>query len=447
MPFPDGPKTKGFTVNVTVETLAPCKKLVRIEVDAQAVDSAFEEMTKNFVRQAALPGFRPGKAPKAMVLKRYDSEIQDEVKKKLVPDSYRQAVKDQNLKVVGYPDIEEIQFGKGQSLQFAATIETAPEFELPEYKGLPVKRETKQVSDEDVEKAMKTLRERLAKFETVTRPAQDGDVVVVNFKGTSEGKPLTDFAPTAKGITEKENFWIAVDPNAFIPGFGPQLAGASAGDKREVNIEFPADFVQPALVGKKAVYAVEVVEVKERILPELDDAFAKQYGAENLEKLKEGVRHDLANELTMRQKRSVREQLVKGLLDKIACDLPEGLIGRETREVVYSIVNENQRRGVPQEAIEAQKNEIFANATTTARERVKASFVFGRIAEKEGVKVEQTDLIQRIQAMAIQYQVPADKLAKDLQANDRINAVAEQVLHDKVLDLLEKEAAFEDVAA
>ena len=149
MPFPDGPKTKGFTVNVTVETLAPCKKLVRIEVDAQAVDSAFEEMTKNFVRQAALPGFRPGKAPKAMVLKRYDSEIQDEVKKKLVPDSYRQAVKDQNLKVVGYPDIEEIQFGKGQSLQFAATIETAPEFELPEYKGLPVKRETKQVSDEE----------------------------------------------------------------------------------------------------------------------------------------------------------------------------------------------------------------------------------------------------------------------------------------------------------
>ncbi len=434
-------------MNVTVETLAPCKKLVRIEVDAAAVDAAFEETGKNFVRRAALPGFRPGKAPKAMVLKRYEADIQEEVKKKLLPDSYRQAVKDKDLKVVGYPDIEEIQFGKGQSLQFAATIETAPEFELPEYKGLPVKRETRQVSDEDVVKALKTLRERVAKFETVTRPAQENDVAVVNYKGTSDGKPLTEIAPTAKGITEKENFWIAIDPTAFIPGFGPQLVGAVAGDKREVNIEFPADFVQPALAGKKAVYAVEIVEVKERILPEENDEFAKQYGAENLDKLKEGVRNDLANDLAMRQKRSIREQLAKGLLDKVACDLPEGLINTETREVVYSIVNENQRRGVPQEMIEAQKNEIFASANGTARERVKASFVFGRIAEKEGVKVEQADLIQRIQAMAMQYEMPADKLAKDLQSNNRINAVAEQVLHEKVLELLEKNASFEDVAA
>jgi trigger factor len=434
-------------VNVTVETLAPCKKLVRIEVDAAAVDAAFEEVGKNFVRQVSIPGFRPGKAPKAMVLKRYESGIQEEVKKKLLPDSYRQAVKDQNLKVIGYPDIEEIQFGKGQSLQFAATIETAPEFELPEYKGLPVKRESKQVTDDDVVKAMKTLRERVAKFETVTRPAQDGDVVVVNYKGTSDGKPLTEIAATAKGITEKENFWIAVDPNAFIPGFGPQLAGASAGDKREVNIEFPADFVQASLSGKKAVYAVEVVEVKERILPEEDDALAKQYGADNLDKLKEGIRTDLTNELNMRQKRSVREQITKGLLDKVTFDLPEGLINSETREIVYSIVNENQRRGVPQETIEAQKNEIFSNATITARERIKASFVFGRIAEKESVKVEQTDLIQRIQVMAMQYEMPADKLAKDLQANNRINAVAEQVLHEKVLELLESTANFEDVAA
>lgn len=434
-------------MNVTVETLAPCKKLVRIEVDAQAVDSAFEETSKTFVRQVTIPGFRAGKAPKAMVLKRYETEIHDEVKKRIIPDTYRQAVKDQNLKVVGYPDIEEIQFGKGQSLQFAATVETAPEFELPEYKGLTVKRETKEVSDADIDKAFTTLRERVAKFETVTRPAAENDVVVVNYSATIEGQPLTNFAPTAKGLETKENFWIAVEPNAFIPGFGPQLAGATAGEKREVNIEFAPDFVQPSLVGKKAVYAVEVVEIKERILPELNDEFAKQYGAENLEKLKEGVRNDLGNELSMRQKRSIREQLTKGLLDKVTCDLPEGLINRETREVVYSIVNENQRRGVPQEAIEAQKNQIFANANATARERVKASFIFGQIAAKEGVTVEQADLIQRIQAMAMQYQVPADKLAKDLQSNDRINAVAEQILHDKVLELLEKNAAFEDVAA
>src|SRR5690606_26673961 len=121
--------------------------------------------------------------------------IRDEVKKKLIPDAYREAVKEQKLDVVGYPDIEEIQFGKGQSLQFAATVETAPEFELPEYKGIPVKSEKGDVSDEDVQKAIDLLRERQTNFNTVERELKEGDVAVVNFTGTSEGKPITEIAP------------------------------------------------------------------------------------------------------------------------------------------------------------------------------------------------------------------------------------------------------------
>ena len=134
-------------MNVTVENLAPCKKLVRVEVEAQKVDETFESVTKDFQKQAVLPGFRPGKAPRDMVLRKYEKDIQDEVKRKLISESYRKAVEEQKLDVLGYPDIEEIQFGRGQPLQFAATIETAPEFELPEYKGLPVKREARTVTD------------------------------------------------------------------------------------------------------------------------------------------------------------------------------------------------------------------------------------------------------------------------------------------------------------
>ncbi|MFM2082375.1 MAG: trigger factor, partial [Verrucomicrobiota bacterium] len=146
-------------MNVTVENLAPCKKLIRIELPATAVDAAFEAMTKSFMRDAALPGFRPGKAPRDMVLKKYGSDISDEVKKKLLPDAYHNAIKEQKIEVVGYPDIEEIQFGRGQSLQFAATVETAPEIQLPDYKGLPAKREQLTVTDTDVEKALTMLRE------------------------------------------------------------------------------------------------------------------------------------------------------------------------------------------------------------------------------------------------------------------------------------------------
>src|SRR5580698_10065710 len=163
---------KACFVNVTVENLAPCKKLVRIEIESKEVDAAFDSMVKDFQRSAALPGFRPGKAPRDMIAKRYEKDIQDEVKKKLIPDAYRKAVDEQKLDVVGYPDIEEIQFGRGQALQFAATVETAPEFQLPEYKGLPVKSDNTAVTDEDVARAIDMLRGRQVNYQTVDRPAQ-----------------------------------------------------------------------------------------------------------------------------------------------------------------------------------------------------------------------------------------------------------------------------------
>ena len=141
-------------VNVTVENLAPCKKLMRVEVEAQKVDETFESVTKEFRREARLPGFRPGKAPREMVVRMYEKEIQEETKRKLISEAYRKAVDEQKLDVLGHPDIEEIQFSRGQPLQFAATIETAPEFELPEYKGLPVRRELRSVSEGDVERAL-----------------------------------------------------------------------------------------------------------------------------------------------------------------------------------------------------------------------------------------------------------------------------------------------------
>ncbi len=134
-------------MNVTVENLAPCKKLLRVEVDAKAVDEAFAAVTKDFQKQASLPGFRPGKAPRELVAKKYEADIKAEAKRKLISDAYRKAVDEKKIAVVGYPDIEEIQFGRGQALQFAATIETAPEFQMPDYKGLRVKREAKSVTD------------------------------------------------------------------------------------------------------------------------------------------------------------------------------------------------------------------------------------------------------------------------------------------------------------
>src|SRR4029077_12208370 len=153
--------------NVTVENLAPCKKLVRVEVEAQKVDETLDSVTKQFQREANLPGFRPGKAPRDMVVRKYSKDIEDEAKRKLISEAYKNALETQKLDVLGQPDIEEIQFGRGQPLQFAATVETSPEFELPEYKGIPVKQESNTVTEEDVERALQVLRESRTTYQTV----------------------------------------------------------------------------------------------------------------------------------------------------------------------------------------------------------------------------------------------------------------------------------------
>jgi trigger factor len=432
-------------VNVTLQSLAPCKKLMRVEIEAQKVDETFAAVATDFRREAKLPGFRPGKAPREMVLRMYEKDIQEETKRKLISEAYRKAVEEQKLDVLGQPDIEEIQFSRGQPLQFAATVETAPEFELPEYKALPIKRELRTVTEADVAKALDLLRDQRVSFKTVERPLAAGDIAVVNFTGTCEGKPITEIAPTAKGLTEQKGFWVEAKPNSFIPGFADQLVGAKAGDKRTVNVDFPADFVTPLLASKQGTYEVEVAEVKEKVMPPLDEELAKAYGAENLEKLLAGVRRDLENELKFKQEKAIRNELVRSLLDRVNFELPETAVAKETRNVVYDLVRENTQRGVPRDIIEKQKEQIYSAATHNAKERVKVQFLIQKIAEKEDIKVSQEEIAARVHYLAGLYQIAPDKFIKDLQKRNGLIEVYDQVVNEKVIDFLEKNAKYEDV--
>lgn len=432
-------------MNVTVENLAPCRKLVRVEVAVEAVESAFREMARQFQKEVKLPGFRPGKAPPEMVARTHSKHIEDETKRKLISDSYRKALQDEKIEVIGYPDIEEIQFGRGMPLQFAATVETVPQFDLPEYKGLAAKRDTQTITDADVEKSLDVLRQQKVNYQDVTRPSQAGDIVVVNYTGTSEGKPLTEIAPTARGLTQQNNFWIEIKKDSFVPGFTEQLESLSAGAKKTVSITFPDEFVAPALSGKPGVYEVEIVQVKEKALPELNDEFAKSYGAENMEKLREGVRQDLENDLKFKQRREVRNQLIGEILGQVQFDLPASMVEHETKTVVYDIVRENQQRGVPKERIEEQKDQIYSLANNSAKERVKATFLLNRIAEKESIQVSQQEITHRILYIAQQNEIKPDKLVKQLQERNGIAEIHQQILSAKVFDFLELNARIEEV--
>lgn len=432
-------------MNITVENLGPCKRLLRVEEDAQEVDKIFEDVTTSMQRKAKLPGFRPGKVPRAQVAKIFSREIEEEAKRQLISESYKKAIDEKKLHVIGYPDIEEIQFQRGQPLQYAATFEIAPEFELPEYKGLPVKIASAVVTQADMDRAMSVLREQRATYQNVDRPAVDADFVVLSYAGTVEGKSVKELVePNAANLGEQQKVWFRMEDRQDLPGFTRQLEGAKAGEHRQVNVEFPSDYPLAALQGKKALYEVDVLEVKERILPELDEEFAKAYGAADLDKLREGVRKDLQNELNYKQNQAIRNQLLQVLSSRVSCDLPDSVVQSEIKNVVYDIVRDNQERGISREMIDQKKDEIYSFASNNAKERVKIAFLLGRIADQENIKASKEEVMQRIALLAQRYQIKPERLIKQLQERDGVAEIVQQIVSGKVLDFLQLHAKIED---
>lgn len=432
-------------MNLTVQDIGPCKKLLTFEIEAEAVTKAFEQVEHEFQKEAKLPGFRPGKAPRELVLRRFSREIEQEAKQKLIREHYQSGLKEKKIEVVRVVNLEEGPCAKGQSMQFVVTVETLPRFELPEYRGLPAKRETRTVTEEDIARALEALREQRAEFVPADRAAAQGDMVVVNYVGFCDGRPIGELAPASRGLAQQKQFWIEIKPGSFLPGFAEQLLGAKAGDKRSVQVEFPPQFPVAPLAGKKAVYQVEVVEVRQRQLPPLDEKFAESWDAENLEKLREGVRADLQNELNQKTKRSIRNQLIRALLDRVSFELPESLVQEETRAVVYDIVSDSQERGVSKETLERQKDEIYAFATRSARDRVKIAFLFNKIAEREGIRVSPEAINARLVVLASAAKKPLQQFVQELKDSGGLERVAEQMLHEKVLDFLQEHARIEDV--
>lgn len=432
-------------MEVSITDLSPCRKQLRIEVDAEAVDAKFDAVAKDFRRQAHLPGFRPGKAPLANVMRAYADKIADEAKRALMADSYGQALKDKELKPVIMPEIEELQFGRGKPFQYMATVEVSPTFDLPEYKGLEVEKERRSVTEDDVNKALEKLQEQRVEYRDVDRPMAEDDFVVVNYKGTIDEKPITEMVKVARGLSEQSNAWLHLKRNPLVPGLVEALIGSNKGDKKTVPVTFPEEFIYEELIGKEGQFEVEIVEIKEQSLPELDDTFAKSFGAESIAKLREGVEADLKNELEYSEKQSIRNQCVQKLLDDVSCALPETIVNQATRAVVHNIVQSNHNRGVSKDIIEENKDDIYNNAKSNAEVRVKANYILAQIADKEGIKVTEQELSRQISAMAMQQKIKPQKLADQLKENGGIYEVQEEILNAKVIDLLEENAKITEI--
>lgn len=426
-------------MKVEVEKQPDSISTLRIELPPDEVSKEWDAIASSFTRHAKIPGYRPGKAPRRVIEAKFRKEIQDELTKKLVSKSYQEAIEQKKLRVVSLTNLEDVKLGDDKSLRFRATVVTAPEFELPDYKNIPVELPSTEVVEKDVDLAVERLREQSADFVDVpARGVEMEDFVVIDFDGSVEGKPISEVAPQAnKTLHGGKKFWLRLAPDNFLPKFCEQLIGQKPGETRTVTVDFGADFPVNELAGKHATYNVTLGEIKKKVLPNMDDEWAgKLMPGKKLEELRHMIEHDLEHEKEHEVERAKEGQIVKYLQEKIQFDLPPVLLRNETRRALGELVQRNRQRGVTDDMLKEKEKELVEGAGGLAAHRLKTNFILSRIAEREKIEVTREDLQAALRAEAARYNVSPDKMRKELEEHDGLDGFAEQILLGKTLDFL-----------
>jgi trigger factor len=436
-------------MKVQIEKKPESVSTLKIELPPDEVSKEWDAIANNFARFAKIPGYRPGKAPRAVVDKRFRKEIQEELIQKLVAKSYREAVAQKKLRVASLTNVDEVHVGDDKSMRFEATVVMSPEFKLPDYKKISVELPGTDVTEEEINGTLERLRDQTADFvDAPDRAAQLEDFVVLDFEGTVDGKPVSEVAPNAsKNLHGGKKFWVRLAPDNFLPKFCEQVVGQKKEESRTVTVDFPGDFMVKELAGKQASYNVTLREIKEKVLPEVNDEFAaKLLPGKTLADLKHTIKHDLEHEKEHQVDHAKDEQVIKYLHENTKFDVPPPLLRSEMKRALAELVQRNRARGIPDEVLKEKEKELIESAAGVAHHRLKTNFILERIAEQEKIEVTREDLDLRIRQEAQRYNISTDKMRKELEEHDQLNSLAEQILLGKTLDFLKANVSVQPIS-
>ncbi len=427
-------------MQVQVEEISPCRKKLHIEFPADFVAQEFGAVVKQIAAHARVQGFRPGKAPPRLVRTKFARQIQEEVRDRLLPQGYRNALEQEGLRPVAILDLKEDPLKEGEGFAFHVMCDVPPVFELPTYKGVKVKKETPEVTEENLDAVFNQLLDAEATYEDVERPVQDQDMVEVNYSGRCEKEPDKEQALADVGVDKAEGAWLLVDANTYLPGFRDALVGRSVGEKVQVVSLYPEDFARESLRGVEVVYEVEILAVREKKLPEVNEAFLQRFKVESEEELRLLLREDLERRAADQDRRRIEQEILGHLLNQTELDLPESEVQDETRETIYRMVRDVTKRGVSEEVLKEQKEKLFESASRTAADQVKLRYILSRIADEEKIEVDDTELNQEIRVMAMRQQVQPEQLRGYLKEKNLMENVRQDLRNRKTAVFLVEQA-------
>jgi trigger factor len=432
------------TVRTSVTELPESRVRVEAEVPAEEVERRIAEAARQLGRQMRVPGFRKGKVPPPVVIRRLGrAAVLDEALRRALGSWYADAIEESGIAPVGEPELD---MGEppqeGQPLSFSIEIGVRPTAELGPYKGLEVGRREARVEEADIDKELEALRERVATLETVDRPAANGDHVVIDYVGSVGGEPF-------EGGTGRDQL-LELGSGRLIPGFEEQLTGASAGDTRTVEVTFPEDYPNQALAGQQAEFEVTVTEVKAKRLPELDEDFAAEAGG--FDTLAE-LREDIAGRLASAEERAIEREFEEAVLDaavaEATVDVPEKLVHARAHELLEETLGALGRQGISKEAylqVVGKDEETLAHEAEPEAERaLKREAVLAAVVEAEGIVPTDDEVREALAPSAERSGVSVDEVWKRLGQTDRLERVREDVASRQALELLVREAKAIDV--
>jgi len=425
-------------MQVSVESTGNLERKMTVQVPSEQIESEVTTRLQSLAREVKLDGFRPGKVPFKVVKKRFDGRVRQEVMTEVMQRTLYEALTEEKINPAGGPQIEPINMKAGETLEYVATFEVYPEIELADMSDSKVELPVVEVGDEDLDKMLDKLRTQRATFKEVDRAAQESDEITISFEGTIDGE--------AFGGNKAENTPLVLGSGQMIAGFEDQLTGASAGEHHSLEITFPEDYQGKEVAGKQAVFEVDVVKVSEAELPELDDDFAKIFGAESIAALRDEVRSNMQREAKQRVREKVKKQVLDALLEKNELELPKALIDNEIDSMMQqSMANQPEsmkNMQLPREIFESQ-----------ARRRVALGLIMNEVAKVNKIEVDQGKVDSLIEDMASTYDQPEEvkqayRTRQDLKSSIEGLALEEQVV-DHVLSTMkteEKAVSFEQTA-
>ena len=436
-------------MNITVEKQPNCIATLRVEVPSDTVKTERAKIVSGYAAQARIPGFRPGKAPKNVIEKKFQSAIVEELDDLLVRRAYDEALRQEALKVLNFGIPQNLHHNDDGTLTFNAVLTRAPDVQLPDYKAITVKAPSGEVTDAEIDTQLQGLQERFADYSDIEgRSAQPGDLAVIDFTSTLDGQPLEEALGKSAGyLAGREGFWLKLDENSFLPGFAAQVEGLNSGDSKDIALTIPEDFPLSDLRGKEVVFQVALKGLKEVVLPELTDEFAaKVTGGKTLEELRSLAKQQIETEKRRQIDDYKVNQIVEHFNSLVDFELPEDLLRHETQGQADALVERGVKSGMSEDEIAAQQAEIFATAGDQARTNLKTNFILQEIARTEGISVSDQELVNHLAMIAQSRKQAPKKFIKDLQRGGRLPGIRNSMLVGKAIDFVLEHATVEETA-